>query len=438
MRGYTLAVIGGQWGDEGKGKISSLLAPQFDAVCRFQGGHNAGHTVVRNGIKHALHLIPAGILDSGKTCILGGGMVIDPRAFVKETGNLAAQGYSLDRLFLSDRAHLILPYHQLLDEAREKVKGDKKIGTTLRGIGPAYETKAMREGVRAGDLRSKELFARKVEKLGRLLIPVLEKIFGMAAPDPAQVAAELEPMREAMLPRLTDTALMVNRMLDDGKKVLLEGAQATLLDVDLGTYPYVTSSNSSAAGIAGGLGISPRRISAIIGVFKAYCTRVGGGPFVTELDDETGQTIRERGREYGTSTGRPRRCGWFDGVAARYAARVNDFDFIAVTLLDVLDAFPELKVAENYRLPDGRELRDFPGDEETLAAAQPGYRSVAGWASSTRGTSDYGALPAAARAYLETLEQLSGKPNGIVSTGPDNRETVLRRELLERIGLQAV
>jgi adenylosuccinate synthase len=438
MKGYSLAVIGGQWGDEGKGKISSLLAPQFDAVCRFQGGHNAGHTVVKNGVKHALHLIPAGILDSGKTCILGCGMVIDPRAFVKETSNLAAQGYSLENLFLSDRAHLILPYHQLLDEAREKVKGDKKIGTTLRGIGPAYETKAMREGIRAGDLRSKELFARKVEKLAGLMIPVLEKIFGMTAPSPAQVAADLEPMREAMLPRLTDTSLMVNRMLDDGKKVLLEGAQATLLDVDLGTYPYVTSSNSSAAGIAGGLGISPKRISAIIGVFKAYCTRVGGGPFVTELDNETGNAIRERGREYGTSTGRPRRCGWFDGVAARYASRVNDFDFTAVTLLDVLDTFPELNVAERYALPDGSELSEFPSDEETLAAARPRYRTINGWESSTRGISDYAALPHAARSYLEAIEQLSGKPHGIVSTGPDNRETVLRPEQLERIGLRGI
>ncbi len=435
MKGYALAVIGGQWGDEGKGKISSLLAPKFDAVCRFQGGHNAGHTVVKNGVKHALHLIPAGILDDGKSCILGSGMVIDPLAFVKETEGLAAQGYSLGRLFLSDRAHLILPYHQMLDEAREKQKGDSKIGTTLRGIGPAYETKAMREGVRAADLKSRECFAAAVERLAKWIMPTLKNIYHLEAPSPAEVAAKLEPARRVMLGHLADTSLLVNRLLDDGKKVLLEGAQATLLDVDLGTYPFVTSSNSSAAGICGGLGISPKRISAIIGVCKAYCTRVGGGPFVTEQANETGNLIRERGREYGTSTGRPRRCGWFDGVAARYAARVNDWDFTAVTLLDVLDVLPELKLARGYDLPDGEKVSEFPADLATLQDAAADYATVKGWESSIRGMARWDDLPPGAQGYIGEIERLSGKPVGIVSTGPDNLETVLRREHLERIGL---
>jgi adenylosuccinate synthase len=412
MRPQTgLAVVGGQWGDEGKGKIVDLLSGAADVVARYQGGPNAGHTVHAGGRKFQLHHVPSGILHPETTCIVGNGMVLLPGSFLEEMRTLREAGIRLeDRLFISTRAHVILPIHVERDITEEEAGGG--IGTTRRGVGPAYEAKYSRHGLRVEDLLDADRLRARLERA----VPA------------GQVASTLEalgPFIDAIRPHVDDTVVRLNDHLDGGDRVLFEGAQGTLLDVDHGTYPYVTSSSSCAAGISAGLGVGPTRVGAVLGVMKAYCTRVGAGPMPTELRDEVGDRLRERGREYGTTTGRPRRCGWFDGVVARHAARINHLDAIALTLFDVLDGFDSLKVCTGYRHA-GRELPGMPGEMWRLEEVEPVYVEVPGWRSDTTAIRGFDDLPEAARDYLRLVEELCGCPVALLSVGPDREQSVIR------------
>ena len=420
----STVVLGMQWGDEGKGKIVDLICPAFDAVVRYQGGDNAGHTVKFGDRHFALHLVPSGILHPGKSCVLGNGMVVRPESLFEELDGLAASGVEpAGRLFVSRRAHAILPPHLELDAAREAAAGAGKIGTTARGIGPAYETKAGRFGLRLGDLVSDAL----EERLGRLLDHLGSELeaLGRPRPDPAALLADCRGWAERLDPLLADTAYLLNGWLDEGRSLLFEGAQGALLDLDHGTYPYVTSSSPTTGGVGAGTGVPPRRIDGVLGILKAYTTRVGAGPFVTELEGASGEFLRSRGNEFGTTTGRPRRCGWLDAVVARYAVMVNGIDAIALTKMDVLDTLDEIRVCVAYRI-DGRERRELPATVEELARAEPVYRTLPGWNSDTVGTVDFDRLPAAARAYVAAIEEEIGAPVAIVSSGPRREETILR------------
>jgi adenylosuccinate synthase len=421
----SVVVLGMQWGDEGKGKIVDLITPAFDAVVRYQGGHNAGHTV-RFGDRHfALHLIPSGILRADMRCVLGNGMVVHPQAFLDEIDQLESLGVTArGRLFVSERAQLLFDLHVAVDVAREKALGDFKIGTTSRGIGPAYEAKAARCGLRLGDLWStdfegllKERIARQIRDLGAQAS--LETVYGETRP-------RVEEWKPRLRPYVADTSTLLNDWLDAGSRLLFEGAQGTLLDVDHGTYPYVTSSNSTAGCAATGTGVPPTAIQHVVGVLKAYTTRVGAGPFPSELLDDTGERIRKRGNEYGTTTGRPRRCGWLDLPGARYARRINGVTSIALTKLDVLDSLEEIPVCTGYRV-DGEVLRDFPTDIDRLARVEPEIEVVPGWRRETAGLVDYEELPKAARDYVELVEERVGAPVTMISTGPRREETIVRR-----------
>jgi adenylosuccinate synthase len=420
----STVVLGMQWGDEGKGKIVDLICPAFDVVVRFQGGDNAGHTVKFGDRHFALHLVPSGIVHPGKSCVLGNGMVIRPEALFEELDGLAASGIdTAGRLFVSHRAHAILPTHLELDAARERAAGGGKIGTTARGIGPAYESKAARFGLRLGDLVSEAL----EERLGRLVDHLggeLERLGGRR-PDADALLAACRGWAGRLEPLLADTAYLLNGWLDEGRSLLFEGAQGALLDLDHGTYPYVTSSSPTAGGAGAGSGVAPRRIEAVLGILKAYTTRVGGGPFVTELEDENGEFLRSRGNEFGTTTGRPRRCGWLDAVAARYAVMLNGTDALALTKMDVLDTFDEIRICVAYRI-DGEERRRLPATVAELARAEPVYRTLPGWQRDTVGTVEFDSLPAAARKYVAAIEEEVGAPVAIVSSGPRREETVLR------------
>jgi adenylosuccinate synthase len=430
-----MVIVGGQWGDEGKGKMVNLLADAADLVARYQGGHNAGHTVTIGGSRYALHLVPSGILAAGKLCVIGNGIVVDPEALVRELQSLKDSGVCVDGLRISDRAHLLLPHHALLDQLREAKKGAAKIGTTGRGIGPCYESKYKREGLRAVFLKHPQRLRAEVLRLAEEKNAHLKTVYGHEGFGPEETAERFVAFAQELGPLVTDAARLINETIDSGKAVLCEGAQGTMLDVDHGTYPYVTSSNSTAGGACTGLGISPTKIRSIIGVYKAYCTRVGGGPFVTELADAQGDLIRERGREYGTTTGRPRRCGWFDAVAARHSVRINGLDGIALTLLDVLDAFDEVKVCTAYE-HGGQRFSEFPAEPWILDEAKPVYETLPGWKQGIFGLTEWEALPRKARAYVEHLEGLLGVPVAILSTGPDRAHTIIRdpglRELLGR------
>ncbi len=418
-------VLGMQWGDEGKGKIVDLIGPAFDAVARYQGGDNAGHTVKFADRHFSLHLIPSGILHPRQRCVLGNGMVIAPDAFFGELERLAAAGVEVTgRLFVAERAHVILPHHAALDRAREAARGTAKIGTTARGIGPAYEMKAARCGLRVGELDGVALEERLAAQLDRAL-PELERLGGEPVPTLAELLVQCRAWAERLRPYVCDGARLLNRWIAEGKGVLFEGAQGALLDLDQGTYPYVTSSNTIAGGVCTGAGVPPGRIDGAIGVIKAYTTRVGGGPFTSELDDETGEHLRDRGQEFGTTTGRPRRCGWFDAVAARHAQLLNGIDVMALTKLDVLDQLDEIKICTAYRYR-GQELQDFPADVAVLAEAEPVCVTVPGWRQETAGTRDTVDLPPAARDYISRLEDLVGVPVGLISTGPRREETLLR------------
>ncbi len=354
-----LVIVGGQWGDEGKGKVVNLLSQGADVVARYQGGHNAGHTVTIGEKKYALHLVPSGIIASKKLCVIGNGIVLDPKALIEEMGKLEESGIDLSHLRISDRAHLLLPHHSLIDRLREEEKGKGKIGTTCRGIGPCYESKYNREGIRAVFLKDREMLREEVLRLSRVKNREIELLFGKPGADPEETAAAFDSYADRLARYVCDASRLINEAVDSGRKVLIEGAQGAMLDIDHGTYPFVTSSSSTAGGACTGLGLGPTKVGSVIGIFKAYCTRVGQGPFVTELKDGTVDRIREKGREYGTTTGRPRRCGWFDLVAARHSVRVNNLEGVCVMLLDVLDGFEEICVCTAYR-HKGKEYDYFP------------------------------------------------------------------------------
>jgi adenylosuccinate synthase len=422
----NLAVLGAQWGDEGKGKIVDLLTPQFDIVARYQGGHNAGHTVYVNGRKFVLRLIPSGILHEGITCVIGNGVVVDPQALFAEVDELAGAGVDVTgRLVVSDKAHLILPYHRDLDLLSEARRGERKIGTTSRGIGPAYEDKIARRGIRVGDLSDPQGLEQNV----RDNVTARNRLVPDSLMDWRPVFDELLQHGARLGPWVQDVSLMLSEAMRAGKTVLFEGAQGTLLDIDHGTYPYVTSSNATVGGVCTGLGVGPRTIGRVLGVVKAYTTRVGEGPLPTELTGEAGNRLRESGNEYGAVTGRPRRCGWYDAVAVRYAARVNGLDALALTKLDVLDGLPEVVICTGYRCGD-RLLTEFPSDLKQLASCQPVYESMAGWKAPTRGVRSFHDLPTEARRYVARLEEVSGLPAAIVSTGSDRNETIVREDVL--------
>jgi adenylosuccinate synthase len=422
----NIVIVGAQWGDEGKGKIVDLLAERVQAVARYNGGHNAGHTVIAQGRKFVLHLIPSGILRPGVLCVLGPGMVIDAWALEKEMRELETQGIAFDEnLLVSDRAHLILPHHRALEALSEELRGGRAIGTTRRGIGPAYEDKAGRRGVTVGDLLRKEALPLRLQEARRHFEQVFRGAGRTGEVDWDKLVEDLAGFGERLRPFVGDVSLALHRHLASGYSLLLEGAQATLLDLDHGTYPFVTSSSPSAGGAATGLGLPPSAIDGVLGVAKAYCTRVGTGPFPSEIEGPTGERLRERGAEFGATTGRPRRCGWFDAVSLRHSARVNGFDALGITKLDVLDELAEIPVCVGY-LHEGRSLQEFPADVAVLEACEPVYETLPGWQSSTKGLRDWNALPATARRYVERLGELAGAPVGLVSTGPDRGDSIIR------------
>ena len=418
----NIAVLGAQWGDEGKGKIVDLLTPNFLIVARYQGGHNAGHTVYANGRKFVLRLLPSGILHDGITCVIGNGVVVDPQALFTEIDELAAAGIEIgDRLLISDKAHVILPYHKDLDLLSEARRGERAIGTTKRGIGPAYEDKVARRGIRVGDLADPASLADAV----RHNVDARNKLIPESTMDADQVLAELARAWKRMGPWVTDVSLFLARARQAGRSIMFEGAQGTLLDIDHGTYPYVTSSNATIGGVCTGLGIGPRAIDKVLGVAKAYTTRVGEGPLPTELTGEIGNRLRETGQEFGAVTGRPRRCGWYDAVAVRYAVRVNGLDGLALTKLDVLDGLPEIQVCTAYRC-HGSTLTELPGDLAQLAACEAVYETLPGWTSPTKNVRRFDDLPREARAYIARLEEVTGVPAAIVSTGSAREDTIIR------------
>jgi adenylosuccinate synthase len=428
----NLAVLGAQWGDEGKGKIVDLLTPHFSIVARYQGGHNAGHTVYVNGKKFILRLIPSGMLHPRTTCVIGNGVVVDPQALLAEVDELTANGIDVaGRLIVSDKAHLILPYHRDLDLLSEARRGERKIGTTSRGIGPAYEDKIARRGIRAGDLADRAALEQAV----RVNVAARNRVVQDTTMDWRPVFDQLLRHAERLKPWVRDVSLLLNEATRAGQSVLFEGAQGTLLDIDHGTYPYVTSSNASVGGICTGLGVGPRSIHAVMGVVKAYTTRVGEGPLPTELAGEMGNRLRESGNEYGAVTGRPRRCGWFDAVVARYGARINGLDALALTKLDVLDGLETIQICTSYRCA-GRTLTEFPSDLTQLAACEPVYESIPGWNTPTAGVRTFADLPENARRYIARLEEVSGVPAAIVSTGSERDDTILRPDELDVIKLR--
>ena len=420
----NIAVLGAQWGDEGKGKIVDMLTPHFSAVARYQGGHNAGHTVYVNGKKFVLHLIPSGILHPGVICLIGNGVVIDPQALFAEVEELARGGITVDgRLKVSEKAHVILPYHRELDVLSEARRGERKIGTTSRGIGPAYEDKIGRRGIRVCDLLGdRTALADEV----RENVSARNRIIKDSTLDWKPVFDQVVASGERMRPWVADVSLSLHAMMADGKAVMFEGAQATLLDIDHGTYPFVTSSNASVGGVCTGLGVPPRAIGGVLGVAKAYTTRVGEGPLPTELSGTLADRLRESGQEYGASTGRPRRCGWYDAVVVRYSARVNGLDAVALTKLDVLDGLPEVLVCTGYKTSAGT-LTEFPADLRILAGAEPIYERVPGWSSPTKGITEFDRLPAEAQRYVRRLEEVTGVDCAIISTGSDRSETIVKK-----------
>ena len=409
-------IVGIQWGDEGKGKMVDLLAQKYDAVARYQGGHNAGHTIWVDGTKYALHLIPSGVLNPDAVNIIGNGVVVSPEALIKEMKQF---DHLLGRLFVSESAHMILSFHIEIDLAKERMRGLKAIGTTGRGIGPAYAEKIARAGFRLGELRNVDLLTDRILEYFDHNSPICDAI-GLTRPEESVLKAELQGYADALLPYLANTTQMLWNLMDAGKKVLLEGAQGTLLDIDHGTYPFVTSSSTISAGACTGLGINPKDIGQITGIVKAYCTRVGNGPFPTEDFGETGNRLRDQGHEFGTTTGRERRCGWFDAVACKFASRINGCDQLALMKLDVLDGFEEVKVCVAYEV-DGKEIDFMPLDLET---AKPVYKIFKGW-DKTEGARSWDELPIEAQDYIKALEELTATKVGMISTSPDRNDTIL-------------
>jgi adenylosuccinate synthase len=421
----NLVVIGAQWGDEGKGKIVDLLTERFDIIARYQGGHNAGHTVITQGKKYVLHLIPSGILHKNKICVMGNGMVLYPKALLDEIRTLEEHGLKVrGNLLISNRAHLILPYHLAVEQAAESARGEKKIGTTSRGIGPAYEDKTGRRGIRVIDLFSPEALKGTIFSVTHEKNCLIQSLYGGQPLRPEEIYEEYLEYGSKLKEFVIDTASYLNSQIRAGRNVLFEGAQGTLLDVDHGTYPYVTSSSASAGGACIGTGVAPSLISAAIGIAKAYTTRVGGGPFPTEIDGPAGANIRLRGAEFGASTGRPRRCGWFDGPATHYSGLMNNLQAIALTKLDVLDEFEEIPVCVSYEYK-GSKLNEYPPEITQLELVKPIYKTVKGWRSHTAGIRDYAALPEKAKDYLKLLSEVTETEISFISTGPDRNDTII-------------
>ena len=422
----NIVIAGAQWGDEGKGKVVDLLTEKVQVVARYNGGHNAGHTILVGQDRFVLHLIPSGILHPGILNVMGNGMVIDPWALEKEIAELRARGVTVDdNLVVSDRAHLILPHHRGLEAMAEEMRRERKIGTTLRGIGPAYEDKAGRRGARISDLLRPTDLPVKLAEARRHYEQICRGAGRAPEVDWDRLVDDLAGFGERLRPRIVDASLVLHREIAHGYSVLFEGAQATLLDMDHGTYPYVTSSSAVAGGAVTGLGVAPSRIDGVIGIAKAYTTRVGAGPLPSEIGGALEQDIRDRGHEYGASTGRPRRCGWFDAVVVRYSVRVNGFDSLALTKLDVLDHLAEIKVCVAYR-HQGETLQEMPADLAVLEACEPVYETLPGWSEPTAGTREFGRLPPAAQRYVDRLSELVGGEIGIVSTGPEREDTIVR------------
>ncbi len=426
--GKNVVVLGTQWGDEGKGKIVDLLTDQAAAVVRFQGGHNAGHTLVIDGEKTVLHLIPSGILRAGVECLIGNGVVVAPDALLREITNLEQKGVPVrERLRISSACTLILPYHVALDQAREKARGDAKIGTTGRGIGPAYEDKVARRGLRIGDLFQRERFASKLKELLDYHNFVLQHYYKEPAVDFQKTLDEALEYAEIIRPMVIDVTARLHELRRAGAYIMFEGAQGSLLDIDHGTYPFVTSSSTTAGGTATGSGFGPLYLDYILGITKAYTTRVGSGPFPTELFDEVGARLAKRGHEFGSTTGRARRCGWFDAVILRRAIEINSISGLCLTKLDVLDGLESIRICTGYKDRNGNLLVDAPTDAESYEGLQPVYEEVAGWSESTVGAKSLEELPANARAYIRRVEELVGAPIDIISTGPDRVETIVLR-----------
>lgn len=423
-----LAIVGSQWGDEGKGKVIDYLAEKADMVVRGQGGNNAGHTVVIGDKKYALHLIPSGVLNKGAVNVVGNGVVFDPEGFFKEIDDLNKDGVDTSKIFVSDRAHIVFPYHKILDGLYEAARGKDDIGTTKKGIGPCYMDKIERSGIRTCDMLDEKVFREKLSAQIDRKNDIIVKLFGGEPVNKEELIETYVEYAKRLKPYITDTGVIVYDALKGGKKVLFEGAQGSLLDVDLGTYPYVTSSHPTSGGFTTGSGIGAGAIREVLGITKAYTTRVGKGPFVTEEDNETGNKIRELGHEYGVTTGRPRRCGWFDAVVVKYSARINGTTGLALMLLDVLGEFDTIKLCYQYD-HKGEKIDNFPARLEVIGECKPVYREVAGWKCDISGCRTWDELPEAAKAYVRAIEEATGVPVKIISVGPRRDQTIIREQI---------
>ncbi len=427
-RGRTAVIVGAQWGDEGKGKIVDVLSESFPVVARYAGGHNAGHTVIIDGKKFILQLVPSGVLRPGCRGVIGNGVVLDPVAFLKEVAGLRTAGVAIDgNLFVSNRAHVILPYHRMIELAAENAPGRVRIGTTSRGIGPAYEDKMGRRGLRVADLLDLKLLKTHIENAVREKNMIAHALFNSEPLDADKMYDEYAKASEKIAPFVRDTAVLLNDALAAGQSIMFEGAQGTMLDIDHGTYPFVTSSSATSGGAAIGTGVAPTAIDSVVGVTKAYCTRVGGGPFPTEALDAMGDQLRARGNEFGAVTGRPRRCGWLDLPLLRYSAMINGISWLVVTKLDVLDELAEIPICVAYKI-DGKRSNEIPAQDSGYGKIEPIYEKMPGWKTSTQGIRTMDKLPKAARAYLSFVEKQSGARIGMVSTGPDREQTIFVEE----------
>lgn len=425
----AIVVVGAQWGDEGKGKVTDVIGQSVDWVVKFNGGNNAGHTVVVDGKKFGLHLIPAGIMSRRATCVIGNGVVVDPKVLFEEIDELESNGVSCDHLQISGQAHLILSYNKTVDGAAEKMLGDDKIGTTGRGIGPTYADKMNRIGVRVADLRHPDVLRQRIDNVIKQKNTLFAAL-GMPTLDADDIYNDAMSYADRLVPMIVDSAPELNDAIDRGEHLLFEAGQATMLDVDHGTYPFVTSSSCTAGGACTGSGVGPTKIDRVIGIAKAYTTRVGEGPFPTELDGKDGDELREKGGEYGVTTGRPRRTGWFDAVVAHYAVQINGLTDLAITKLDVLSDYDQIPVCTAYRMPDGTETSVMPSDQVDFAAAEPVYTMYPGWKCDITAARTFDDLPQQARDYIQTLEKLSGCPISVIGVGPGRDETIVRTDLL--------
>ncbi len=424
----AVVISGTQWGDEGKGKIVDYLAEKADTVVRFQGGSNAGHTVTVNGEEYKLRLLPSGILYKGTTCVIANGVVVDPECMLEEIDAMKNRGVDVSNIRLSKRAHVVMPYHKLFDELNEQNRGDKKIGTTKRGIGPCYIDKADRIGIRVCDLIDDEEFAARLKDILAQKNFILERVYNHAPLDYEEILSVYKNYAERLRPYVCDTISFLNKQFDAGKKILFEGAQATMLDIDYGTYPYVTASHPVSGGIGVGTGIAPKKIDKVVGVVKAYCTRVGEGPFPTEQLNSIGEKLREAGHEYGTVTGRPRRTGWLDACVVKYAGQISGIDYMAVTRLDILDDFDEIKMCVGYKI-DGKILDEIPASLKVLAQVEPVYETFAGWKSDITKVRKYDDLPENAKKYLERMAEITNIKLGIISVGPNRDQTIILEKI---------